>query len=65
MELVKKISNEGVTVLLVEHNMKVVMGICRRIVVLNFGQKIAEGSPEEVSKNDAVIQAYLGADYAA
>ena len=65
MDLVKKISNEGVTVLLVEHNMKVVMGICRRIVVLNFGQKIAEGSPEEVSKNDAVIQAYLGADYAA
>jgi branched-chain amino acid transport system ATP-binding protein len=65
MELAKKISNEGVTVLLVEHNMKVVMGICRRVVVLNFGQRIAEGSPNEVSKNDAVIQAYLGADYAA
>jgi branched-chain amino acid transport system ATP-binding protein len=65
MELVKKISNEGVTVLLVEHNMKVVMGICRRVVVLNFGQRIAEGSPNEVSKNEAVIQAYLGADYAA
>lgn len=60
MDLVKKINQSGTTVLIVEHNMKAVMSICSRVVVLNFGQKIAEGSPEEISKNEAVIQAYLG-----
>jgi branched-chain amino acid transport system ATP-binding protein len=61
MELVKKINQSGTTVLIVEHNMKAVMGICSRVVVINFGSKIAEGSPQEISKNAAVIQAYLGA----
>ncbi len=60
MELVRKINQSGITVLIVEHNMKAVMGICSRVVVINFGSKIAEGSPQEISKNEAVIQAYLG-----
>jgi len=61
MELVKKINQGGMTVLIVEHNMKAVMGICSRVVAINFGRKIAEGSPQEIIKNEAVIEAYLGA----
>jgi len=66
MELIKKIWSAGTTILLIEHNMKAAMGFCQRIVVLNFGQKIAEGSPKEVRDNRDVIQAYLGVgDHAA
>ena len=60
MELVQTIRSRGTTILLVEHNMKAVMGTCERIVVLNFGQKLAEGTPSQVSTSPAVIQAYLG-----
>jgi branched-chain amino acid transport system ATP-binding protein len=60
MELVKTIRSRGTTVLLVEHNMKAVMGTCERIVVLNFGQKLAQGTPAQVSTSPEVIQAYLG-----
>ncbi len=60
MSLIKKVRDQGIAILLVEHDMRVVMGISERVAVLNFGQKIAEGSPEEVKKNPDVIQAYLG-----
>src|SRR5919108_225011 len=61
MTLVKVIRDRGTTILLVEHNMKAVMGTCERIVVLNFGQKLAVGTPAAVSTNPAVVEAYLGA----
>lgn len=59
--LIKNIWQRGTTILLIEHNMRAAMSLCQRIVVLNFGKKIAEGPPEEITKNKDVIQAYLGA----
>jgi branched-chain amino acid transport system ATP-binding protein len=59
-EMIKKIRDRGVAVLVIEHHMALIMDVCDRIVVLNFGSKIAEGTPEEIRNNKAVIDAYLG-----
>jgi len=61
MNKVKMLRDErGITVIIVEHNVKVIMGSCEKITVINFGKKIAEGTPKEVIKNKEVIKAYIG-----
>lgn len=64
IELIHTLRGKGLTTLIVEHNIKTVMDICQRVIVLNFGRKIAEGSPEEVRRNEDVIEAYLGPEAA-
>jgi branched-chain amino acid transport system ATP-binding protein len=60
LNLINRIRENGATIMYVEHDMKAIMAICDRITVLNFGQKLAEGKPEEIQSNEAVIEAYLG-----
>jgi len=60
IELIRSIRDAGATICLIEHKMRMVMGLADRIIVLNYGRKIAEGAPQEISGNQEVIEAYLG-----
>jgi branched-chain amino acid transport system ATP-binding protein len=60
MELTRKVQESGITIVLVEHDMKAVMGLCDYLTVLNFGQVLAQGTPEDIRNNEKVIDAYLG-----
>ena len=62
MKLIRSIRDSGVTVLMIEHHVHAVVGVSDRILVLNFGQKIAEGTPSEVIRDPEVVSAYLGTE---
>jgi branched-chain amino acid transport system ATP-binding protein len=64
LDMVRAIHRSGVTIVLIEHVMRVVVGVCQRVVVLHFGQTLAEGAPDEVLRDSRVIEAYLGERYA-
>ncbi len=63
ISLLRKVNAEGITILLIEHVMRGVMALSNRVVVLNYGEKIAEGAPEEVVRNRQVVEAYLGEEF--
>jgi len=64
VDLITALQSKGTTILLVEHDIRTVVNICSRIIVLNFGRKIAEGSPDEIRRNRDVVEAYLGPEIA-
>ena len=64
LDMVRSVHRSGVTIVLIEHVMRVVVGVCQRVVVLHFGQTLAEGPPDEVLRDPRVVEAYLGERYA-
>jgi branched-chain amino acid transport system ATP-binding protein len=60
MDLVSKIHDQGITIFMIEHVMKAIMSVCDRIMVLNYGKKIAEGTPQEIATSKSVVEVYLG-----
>ena len=63
MALIRQVRDQGVTIIVVEHIMRVIQGICDRLMVIHYGTKIAEGTPAEITANEVVQSAYLGALY--
>ena len=63
MELIRKLQDDGITIVIIEHVMTCLMAISQRVMILNYGEKLAEGKPEEVAENEDVIEAYLGKEY--
>ena len=63
MELIRKLQEEGITIVIIEHVMTCLMTISQRVMILNYGEKLAEGKPDEVAENEDVIEAYLGKEY--
>ncbi len=62
MAMIEKIKSNGTTIIMIEHNMRVAMALCDHVIVISFGEKIAEGTPEEITRNEEVLDAYLGKD---
>lgn len=62
MRFIKSLNDSGITIIVIEHDMKFIMNLCDRIIVLNYGRMLSQGTPAQISKDPAVIEAYLGSN---